>query len=203
MTTTTQIRSIDTLTEAQLVGLARERNRTAFDILVSHHYSRMNRTALRMVRDSDDAEDVVQQTFLLAWQNIERFRGDSAFSTWLTRIAMNESLSMLRGRKRQMQELNEEVAVQGEVEGTGFSTAQETPEEQFLREETGRLLREGLCFVKPAYRESLRLRLEEDLSLEEISQRLDIPVNTVKVHLFRGRQTMKTFLEERRYMSAA
>ncbi|MBI4889834.1 MAG: sigma-70 family RNA polymerase sigma factor [Acidobacteria bacterium] len=203
MQITQQIRSFYSLSEPQLVQLARERNRTAFDILVNHNYQRMNRTALRMVRDSDDAEDVVQQTFLLAWQNIDRFRGDSAFSTWLTRIAMNESLSVLRGRKRQTEELNEELTTQSEMDGAGFSTPLESPEDRFLRKETSRLLREGLRFVKPAYRETMRLRLDEDLSLEEISQRLAIPVNTVKVHLFRGRQAMKTFLEERQIVRAA
>jgi RNA polymerase sigma-70 factor (ECF subfamily) len=203
MKNTTQIRSLNSLPESELLRLARERNRSAFDQLVQSNYPRMVRTAMRVVRNSDDAEDVAQQTFMQAWQNIDKFRGDSAFSTWLTRIALNESLTVLRHRKRQMEELNERTADSQSSEGPAFSSPGENPEDRFLREETAGLLRRGLLEVKQVYREAMRLRLVEDMSLEEISDRLGMPVNTVKVHLFRGRKAMKSFLEERMVCAAA
>jgi len=202
MNDTTQIRSLQSLSERELLGLARLRSRPAFDQLVSNNYPRMIRTAMRLVRNPDDAEDVAQQTFLLAWQNLDKFRGDSAFSTWLTRIAINESVSVLRQRKRHMEEFDTENAGSQSQEGRGRCASGESPEDSFLREETAGLLRRGLLEVKQVYREAMRLRLVEDLSLEEISDRLGMPVNTVKVHLFRARKAMKSYLEQRMALAA-
>ena len=92
-------------TECELIELARGGDRYAFDELVKTYYPRMVRTAVRMLRDVEDAEDATQQAFTAAWQNLDKFRGDASFSTWLTRITMNEALSTLRRRTRAFVEL--------------------------------------------------------------------------------------------------
>lgn len=190
-------------TECELIEQARGGDRYAFDELVKTYYPRMVRTAVRMLRDVEDAEDATQQAFTAAWQNLDKFRGDASFSTWLTRITMNEALSTLRRRKRAFVELEENLTESNEEAQPVFASNGENPEEVLIRKETSNLLRMSLGQVKPVYRQAMELRLVNDMSVEEIAGRLRMPVNTVKVHLFRGRQSMKTFLEERMPLRAA
>jgi RNA polymerase sigma-70 factor, ECF subfamily len=186
-----------TCSEKELIERAMNGDRHAFDELIELHYTRVTRVALRMVRDIHDAEDVAQQTFTAAYQNLDKFRGDSAFTTWLTRIAMNEALTVLRKRKRRFSEFEEEAGREAESALPMFSQERGSPEDDLLKREQVTLVRESLASVKPVYRPAMKLRVLEDMSVEEIADRLSMPVNTVKVHLFRGRQSMKTYLTAR------
>lgn len=194
MTHTKEIRKV---TEAELIKRARRRDQEAFNTLMAEHEARMRRTALRITAHVEDAEDAVQQAFTSAWVNLKRFRGDSAFSTWLTRITMNEALSLLRKRNRRtFVAIDEQAGNEEEIRSVALP-AVGNPETRFLENELRGLVRESMKLVRPAYREAMRLRVLEDLSLEEIAGRMGIPVNTVKVHLFRGRRAMKAFLAQR------
>lgn len=186
-----------TSSEKELIERAQNGDRYAFDELIELHYTRITRVALRMVRDVHDAEDVAQQTFTAAYQNLDKFRGDSAFTTWLTRIAMNEALTVLRKRKRRFAEYEEDAGRESECALPMFSQERDSPEDEFLKREQVTLVHESLSSVKPVYRPAMKLRVLEDMSVEEIADRLRMPVNTVKVHLFRGRQSMKTYLSAR------
>ena len=199
----TTVTNIEKLTERELIELARGGDRYAFDELVKTYYPRMVRTAGRMLRDVEDAEDATQQAFTAAWRNLDKFRGDSTFSTWMTRITMNESLSVLRSRKRAFVELEDNTTESHEEAQPVFACNGENPEEALIRKETSQLLHMSMSHVKPVYRMAMQLRLVNDMSVEEIAGRLKMPVNTVKVHLFRGRQSMKAFLEERMPQRAA
>lgn len=194
MTTTTEIRKD---LEAALIRKAQKGDQEAFNTLMGAHEARMRRTALRTTAHVEDAEDAVQQAFTSAWMNLKRFRGESAFSTWLTRITMNEALSLLRKRNRRTFVAIDEQAGAEEETRTVALPAAGDPEQHFLERELRALVRESMKLVRPAYREAMRLRVLEDLSLEEIAERMGIPVNTVKVHLFRGRRAMKAFLAQR------
>lgn len=194
MTNTTDVRK---WTEAELIQRARRGDQEAFSTLMAGHETRMRRTALRITAHVEDSEDAVQQAFTSAWVNLKRFRGDSAFSTWLTRITMNEALSLLRKRNRRtFVAIDEQVSHEEEIRSVALP-ADGNPEKRFLENELRGLVRESMKLVRPAYREAMRLRVLEDLSLEEIAERMGIPVNTVKVHLFRGRRAMKAFLAQR------
>ena len=199
----TTVTSTDKLTERELIELARGGDRYAFDELVKTYYPRMVRTAVRMLRDIEDGEDATQQAFTAAWRNLDKFRGDSTFSTWMTRITMNESLSVLRSRKRAFVELEDNTTESNDEAQPVFASNGENPEEALIRKETSQLLHMSMSHVKPVYRMAMQLRLVNDMSVEEIAGRLKMPVNTVKVHLFRGRQSMKAFLEERMPLRAA
>lgn len=183
--------------EQELILRAQNGDRQAFDDLAKEYWPRMLRTALRIVRNPEDAEDATQQAFVAAFTKLDRFRGESSFSTWLTRITLNESLTLLRRRKHDFRAAEEVPDNNGEPLRIELPDATENPEERYLRNETSNLIQMSLRAVKPAYRKAMKLRLSEDLSVEEIAGRLKIPVNTIKVHLYRGRQAMKSFLEER------
>ncbi|MGC4051313.1 MAG: sigma-70 family RNA polymerase sigma factor [Paludibaculum sp.] len=183
--------------EPELILRAQNGDRNAFDELTKEYWPRMLRTALRVVRNPEDAEDATQQAFVAAFTKLDRFRGESSFSTWLTRITLNESLTLLRRRKHDFRAMEDVPDNNGEPIRLELPDAAENPEERYLRDETSNLIQMSLRAVKPAYRKAMKLRLSEDLSVEEIAGRLKIPVNTIKVHLYRGRQAMKSFLEER------
>lgn len=194
----TTIRQNPTLTSEQdLILRAQGGDRSAFDQLTTEYWPRMLRTALRVVRSPEDAEDATQQAFIAAYTKLDRFRGESSFATWLTRITLNESLTLLRRRKRDFRPADEIADSNGEPLRVELPDPKENPEQTFLRDETSNLLQMSLGAVKPAYRKAMKLRLSEDLSVEEIAGRLKIPVNTIKVHLYRGRQAMKNYLEGR------
>lgn len=203
MTAAVMVRVSSVSPERALIARAQSGDNEAFSQLVEAYRNRMLRTAAKVVRDPLDAEDVVQQAFTAAWLNLGKFRGDSAFSTWLTRITINEGLSVLRRRKRLHVEITEQIGDAAVTHDAIVLVDRETPEHHALQSELTRLVRQSMSEVKPAYRAAMRLRLLEDLSLEEISARLSIPVNTVKVHLFRGRQAMKAFLSPRLSPAAA
>lgn len=189
--------------EKVLIERAQAGDQEAFAELMAAHEVRMRRTAMRITAHVEDAEDAVQQAFTAAWLNLGRFRRDSAFSTWLTRITMNEALSLLRKRNRRtFVAIEEQVREDEETRGVALAAAG-NPEQHFLERELKALVRESMKLVRPAYREAMRLRVLEDLPLEEIAERMGIPVNTVKVHLFRGRRAMKAFLTERLSPAAA
>jgi RNA polymerase sigma-70 factor (ECF subfamily) len=198
----TNTMAVEFISESTLVARAQSGDADAYAQLVKTYEPRMLRTALRVVRDMEDAQDATQQAFTSAWVNLHKFRGDAQFSTWITRITINESLGVLRRRKNVHVELREGLLDNDDAQDSPVAAA-ENPETSLLRREVVRIVRQSLRFVKPVYRDAMKLRILEDLSVEEIAGRLDIPVNTVKVHLFRGRQAMKSFLTERLGYAAA
>lgn len=185
------------LDDRSLITRAQSGDHEAFDALMRKYEARMFRTAMRILGNESEAEDAVQQAFLAAFQNLSRFRGDSALTTWLTRITMNESLGIVRKRRKNLVALAQ--APHQEGDGTVHEPASEadTPEEAALRAERRRLVHESMRLVRPSYLRVMKLRVIEDLSVEEIGQRLEMPLNTVKVHLFRGRKAMKEYLSPR------
>jgi RNA polymerase sigma-70 factor, ECF subfamily len=197
------VKGVTGFQEKSVIARAQAGERQAFDELVNHYHMRMFRTAMRILGNESEAEDAVQQAFLGAYQNLGRFRGDSAFSTWMTRITMNEALGIVRKRRKNVVELNETLGHDTETPGGVFASSDATPEETILRDERARLVHESMRLVKPSYVLVMKLRVLEDLSVEEISGRLKMPVNTVKVHLYRARQSMKTYLEPRLAQTAA
>lgn len=183
--------------ESDLINHARQGDRNAFDELMNRYGPRMLRTAVKVTGNEYEAEDAVQQAFLNVYRSLHRFRGDSEFSTWMTRITINEAIAIVRKRRKDHVDLNETMDQECECTVRNLISKVENPEAAALRRERMRLVRESLSAVRPSYLKAIKLRLVEDLSVEEIGMRLGLPVNTVKVHLYRGRQAMRQYLEPR------
>ncbi len=197
------VKGVGAFEEKSVIARAQAGDRQALDELVNHYHTRMLRTAMRILGNESEAEDAVQQAFLGAYQNLDKFRGDSAFSTWMTRITMNEALGIVRKRRKNLVELNETIGHDSDASGSPLAATEATPEEAVLRAERARLVHESMRVVKPSYVLVIKMRVVEDLSVEEIAGRLKMPVNTVKVHLYRARQSMKTYIEPRLAHAAA
>ena len=169
-----------------LVRAAQKGDERAFRMLVERYQRRVVQLALGMTKDPDEAMDIAQETFLRAHVALPGFRGRSAFSTWLYRIAANLSLD---GRRRRQREEALRNARDSEVEQAmgPLSAALAGPQKQALRRELLDKLEEALESLPPIHRAILLLREVDGLSYEELANVLEIPKGTVMSRLFNAR----------------
>ncbi|HET9400100.1 MAG TPA: sigma-70 family RNA polymerase sigma factor [Candidatus Acidoferrales bacterium] len=180
-----------------LFDLVRKGNRNAFMQLTSGYDATIYRVALRITGNSADAEDVRQQTLLKAFAHFDQFRDGFRFAAWITQIAANESVSLLR-RRRDSQMLHwEDVAVK-EPEGTAPEppSKKENPEQIYSRVEQRRMLADALAELDPSLRKVCLLRDVENLSTEETADQLGLTPQTVRTRLFRGRMKLRARLRD-------
>jgi RNA polymerase sigma-70 factor (ECF subfamily) len=179
----------DTLDDTELVRRARANDRLAFREIIQRHNRRLYRLVRSMLKDEADAEDAVQEIYLHAFARLGEFRGESALSTWLTRIAVNEALMRLRCR-RETAELTEETMSATIV--TFPLPVGQNPEEVAARSQISRVLEAAIDELPDGFRTVFVLRTVEQLSTEETAAALGIPEDTVKTRLFRARRLLRT-----------
>jgi RNA polymerase sigma-70 factor, ECF subfamily len=179
-----------------LVAAAQGGNLRAFEVLVERHEQKIFFVARRITGTREDAEDVVQQTFQKAFTYLCKFENRSSFSTWLTRIAINEALMMLR-RGRRLREVSidessgsEETAMLLEIPDSGPS-----PESSYSQRERERMLSAAMNKLTPGVRTAIELRELGELSTGEIARRMGLSVEAVKGRLFHGRKKLRKTLQ--------
>ena len=178
--------------ESALVARAKEGDVEAFSELISHYDRRVFRMAKQITQNDDDAEDVLQETFLKAYTHLDNFQGNSKFYTWLVRIAVNEALMKLRKRRSDRTVPLDEPIDTGEDEMTReIAVWEENPEETYSREELATILDSAIQSLKPAYRTVFILRDIEDLSIEETAEALNLSISAVKSRLLRARLQLR------------
>jgi RNA polymerase sigma-70 factor, ECF subfamily len=188
--------------ESALVAEAKSGNNTAFEELVNRYERKIYRLALRLTGNPQDAEDVLQETFLKAFEHLPEFRQDSRFYTWLVRIAVNEGLMKLRKRRSDKTEpMDDAVDEDGHVMPREFQDWKPNPEQLLSREEMERVLLDAARRLPASLRTVFMLRDVEELSTEETAEALNLTPGAVKARLFRARfqlreELSKTFKRE-------
>jgi RNA polymerase sigma-70 factor, ECF subfamily len=185
--------------ESDLVALARGRDEAAIRELIRRNNQRLFRVARAVLRDDAEAEDVVQETYVKAFTRLDGFEARAQFSTWLTRIALNEAFGRRR-RKRATATLEDvEAAQTGGAELIPFpgSAPPLDPEATAGRGEIGRLLEELVDALPEPFRVVFVLREVEEMSTEEVAAFLAINPATVKTRLFRARKLLREAMEAR------
>jgi RNA polymerase sigma-70 factor, ECF subfamily len=178
--------------ESALVARAKSGDMDAFSELVTHYERRVFRMAKQITQNDDDAEDVLQETFLKAYTHLDNFQGNSKFYTWLVRIAVNEALMKLRKRRSDKTVPLDEPINTGEDEMVReIAVWDENPEESYSREELSSVLNEAIQSLKPAYRTVFVLRDIEELSIEETAEALNLSISAVKSRLLRARLQLR------------
>lgn len=180
--------------DPDLVRRAQAGDFSAFETLVVRHERRLFTTAFRIVRQTHDAEEVVQQTFVSAIEHIGSFREEASFATWIGRIATNHALALLRKRSRRTVPLAEDQSREeySDLPHPEFIAEwAETPDEIAARRETRQLLDKALDELDEKYRLVFVLRDVEGLSTEETAAALAISVSNVKVRLMRARLMLR------------
>jgi RNA polymerase sigma-70 factor, ECF subfamily len=192
-------RQRDGLSDEDLVTLARKHDESAVRALVKRHNRRLFRVARGVVRDDNEAEDIVQETYVRAFTKLDGFRGDSAFSTWLTRIALNEAYGRLR-RKRPTVDVsaieNADHTDGGQVIMFPLSPAQPGPEAEAGRDQVRQILERAVDQLPEPFRMVFILRDVEGLDTEAAAALLAIKPETVKTRLFRARRLMRAEMEK-------
>ena len=182
--------------EEALVAAARNGNEQAFEILVERYRHRIVAVALRLTRVREDAEDVTQQTFQKAFVHLHEFERKSSFSTWLTRIAINEALMFLR-RRRRHRELSideDSVGVEGTASGSEIPGSDPDPETSYLQCEAARILSAAMDTLRPGLRKVIELRDLKELSTKETARCMGLSVNATKSSVLRGRRKLREAL---------
>jgi len=180
-------RSID----QALVERVQQGDKRAFDILVLKYQNKIIQLAYRYVHDHDEAMDVAQEAFIKAYRSLDRFRGDSAFFTWIYRIAINTAKNHLvaSGRRPPRTDLDAQEAEQ--YEGATGLREYETPEHVLLRDELKEAIASAIGELPDDLRTAITLRELEGLSYEEIAQTMECPIGTVRSRIFRARDAIE------------
>jgi len=174
--------------EAQIISSILAGNTHEFHDLIRPHERSVYIMALSLLHNEADAEDAAQETFLKAFRNLARFRGDAKFSTWLISIALNEARSRLRSKKNvKIDSLDESPDGPGHVSPAPLRDWREIPSEALERQEVRLLLQHAVTDLPSIYREVFMLRDVEELSVNESAEALGITVASVKVRLHRAR----------------
>ena len=170
----------------------KRKDKAVFAQLLDQNSEKIYRLALKMVGNVQDAEDVLQETFIKAFKNIQRFEGRSKLSTWLYRIAVNESLMMLRKRRNHLTEIDAEIE-----KDTGDLIPRQIidwcclPEKELMSSEARQHIRAAVKQLSEANRATFLLRDVEGLSTRETAEVLDISESAVKVRLMRARMQLR------------
>jgi RNA polymerase sigma-70 factor, ECF subfamily len=192
VSTTSTFTPTSAFDESALVAQAKAGNMESFSDLVKHYDRRIFRMAKQITQNDDDAEDVLQETFLKAYTHLDDFQGNSKFYTWLVRIAVNEALMKLRKRRSDRTVPLDEPIDTGEDEVVReIAVWEENPEQRYSREELGTILDEAINSLKPAYRTVFILRDIEEMSIEETAEVLKLSISAVKSRLLRARLQLR------------
>ena len=178
--------------EAAIVAQARQGDAKAFNELLRRYEGKIFRLALHITQNREDAEDVLQEAFLKAYEHLDQFQGQSKFYTWIVRIAVNQALMKLRKRKSDRSvSLDETIDTGEDTVAREIAAWDENPEQQYSREEINQILGSAIDDLAPIYRAVFVLRDVDELSTEETAEALDLSVPAVKSRLLRARLQLR------------
>jgi RNA polymerase sigma-70 factor (ECF subfamily) len=182
------------MSEAQVDQLLVERvqkgDKQAFDLLINKYQHRIISLVARYVSDQTEALDVAQEAFIKAYRAIDRFRGDSAFYTWLYRIAINTAKNWLVARKRRPPATDIDAADAEQYDMDSRLKEQGTPENELMREEIKRTVFDTIAELPDDLRTAIMLREMEGMSYEDIAVTMECPIGTVRSRIFRAREAI-------------
>jgi RNA polymerase sigma-70 factor (ECF subfamily) len=178
--------------EAAIVAQARQGDAKAFSELLRRYEGKIFRLALHITQNREDAEDVLQETFLKAYEHLDQFQGQSKFYTWIVRIAVNQALMKLRKRKSDRSvSLDETIDTGEDTVAREIAAWDENPEQTYSREEINQILGSAIDGLAPIYRTVFVLRDVDELSTEETAEALSLSVPAVKSRLLRARLQLR------------
>ncbi|MDG1469123.1 MAG: RNA polymerase sigma factor RpoE [Glaciecola sp.] len=177
-------------TDQQLVDKVKEGDKKAFNLLVLKYQNRVTNIVARYVKNSGDVADVTQEAFIKAYRALPNFRGDSAFYTWLYRIAVNSAKNYLVSQSRKPRASDVDAQEAEFYEGAGALHELASPESKLLTKEIETMLLRAIDRLPDELRVAITLREMEGMSYEEISEIMSCPVGTVRSRIFRAREAI-------------
>jgi RNA polymerase sigma-70 factor (ECF subfamily) len=176
--------------DAALVKRVKQGERSAFDLLVAKYQHKILNLIMRYVKDPSEAMDVAQESFIKAYNAMPSFRGDSAFYTWLYRIAINTAKNYLVAARRRPVSLEFDITETEAFEPFANLRDGDTPEHLLLTEEISNTIEQAIADLPDELRTAILLREVDGMTYEEIAQSMDCPVGTVRSRIFRAREAI-------------
>ncbi|MEN8129300.1 MAG: RNA polymerase sigma factor RpoE [Pseudomonadota bacterium] len=181
--------------DLMLIRRVQAGDKSAYDVLVLKYQHKIIKLISRYVHDPDAAQDVAQEAFLKAYRGLTRFRGDSAFYTWLYRISINTAKNHLVAQGRRMPDYEVDAQEAENYEGAPALRDNDTPERQLLKDEIERTVYRAIKELPDDLKTAITLRELEGMSYDEIAQSMDCPIGTVRSRIFRAREAIDRSLE--------
>ena len=182
-------------TDQELVERVKQGDKTAFDLLVIKYQQRIINLVSRFVRNQSDAQDVTQEAFIKAYRAMPNFRGESAFYTWMYRIAVNTAKNHLAVQSRRPVAAERDITEIEQIEGDNALKDYATPEHMLLRDEIQETIVKAIENLPDDLKMAITLREVEGLSYEDIASAMDCPIGTVRSRIFRAREAIDNQLE--------
>jgi RNA polymerase sigma-70 factor (ECF subfamily) len=178
--------------DAELARRAADGDEAAFEAIMRRHNRLLFRTARSLLKSDAEAEDALQEAYLRAWRALGSFRSDARLSTWLARIVINEALGRMRRKEARIIPLDAAMtSYEPEVQASLTADAERQPESIAMRAELRRMMEARIDMLPEAFRTVFMLRAVEEMSVEEVSQALQIPEATVRTRFFRARSLLR------------
>jgi len=190
--------SANALNDFNLVGKVKDGDQKAYAELMQRYKDSIYFMALKMVNNKDDAMDLTVETFGKAFENIEKYKPDFAFSTWLFRIATNNCIDFIRKKRISLISINSMVDDDGDDRPLQIKADTLNPEETSIKKQQQEQLKIIVDKLPLRYKTLIVLRYFEEQSYEEIAQQLDLPLGTVKAQLFRARDLLSNIINRRK-----
>ena len=181
--------------DLELVRRVQAGDKKAFDVLVLKYQQKVVNLVNRYMHDQDLSMDVAQEAFIKAYRGLKNFRGDSAFYTWLYRIAINTAKNHLVSKARRMPATDIDAQEAEQYEGADALRHVDSPEHEVLKEEIHHTINAAMQALPSDLRTAITLRELEGLSYEEIATTMDCPIGTVRSRIFRARESIEKELK--------
>ncbi len=181
--------------DKELVKRAQKGDKLAFDTLVTKYHLKVVNLVTRFVKDADDAQDVAQEAFIKAYRGLKNFRGDSAFYTWLYRIAINSAKNYLVSQSRKTPAFAVDVDDAEHMESAGNLKEYDTPEGNMLTEEIEETVYKAIKELPEDLKTAITLRELEGMTYDEIANVMECPIGTVRSRIFRAREAIDKHLK--------
>lgn len=184
--------------DRQLVEALRRGDEDAFSEMVDRYQDQVFHIIYRVIGDEAEAEEVAQEVFIAVFKNIDGFRGDAKFSTWLYRIASNRAKNRVKylARRNRQKHQDFDDTPESNIDTNPVGHQGDRPDREAMGRELEEVVQEGLQQLNDKHRMVLVLRDFEDLSYDELSETLEIPEGTVKSRLYRARDQLKEYVDE-------
>jgi len=186
------------LYDFKLVELAKNGDQNAFAELMKRYNRSLYHTILKMIRNVDDAEDLTIEAFAKAFKNLDKFKEDYTFSTWLFRIATNNCIDFIRKKKMNTLSINNMFTGEGGEE-VGLDIPDESnPQEEAIRSQKIALMQNLVSKLPTKYRKLVTMRYFEEMAYQEIATELELPIGTVKAQLHRARELLYDMIKNQK-----
>jgi RNA polymerase sigma-70 factor (ECF subfamily) len=193
-----QVQSASSERDRELVEQALGGDESAYQELLDKYRLALQRHIGRMVRDKSEVDDLVQECFIKAFTALSSYSSEYAFSTWLYKIATNHTIDYLRKKKLPTMSIDRPItAKDGEIEYELPDTTYR-PDKHIVDDQRKQLLRDAIDSLPPKYHRVIVMRHQQEKSYEEIARELDLPLGTVKAHIFRARALLYKHLRDKR-----